>query len=187
MIEIFILIISMMMARKPRRRRRMGRYIRGNIDLDASLGTLAPKTAVLDPTDTVTERTLVSSVVATYSISNMAATTNAGPIEVGVAHGDYTLAEVEEYLELQSSWEEADMIDKEIASRKIRRIGVFDAPVATSGAYTLNDGRPIKTKLNWILTGGQGLNFWFYNLGTAALATSDPNANTRGHANLWPR
>ncbi len=190
--EIFILftiaLIVMAGKARPRKRRAMGRYVKGNLDMDIALGTLASKTAILDLTDTVIDRTLVSSVVATYTLSGVSIGADIGPVEVGVAHGDYTLAEVEAYLELATSWNEIDMIDKEIQSRKIRRIGVFDSPQGgAGGAYTLNDGKAIKTKLNWILTNGQGLNFWCYNLGTAAFSTTDPNVNIRGHANLWPR
>lgn len=188
MYMIYILIVALaMMARKPRRRRRMGRYIRGNLDIDIDLGTLATKTAILGSTDTVIDRTLVSSVVATYSLSGMTAASGDGPLEVGVAHGDYTLAEIEGFLELTTSWKETDMLDREILSRKIRRIGVFDTPATVGESYTLNDGKALKTKLNWIVTNGQGLNFWVYNLGTSALETTDPNVNIRGHANLWPR
>ncbi len=165
----------------------MGRYIRGNIDLDIELGTLAAKTAVLGASDTVIDRTLISSLVATYSISNLTAAADDGPIEVGVAHSDYTLVEIEEFLELTTSWKETDMLDREILSRKIRRIGVFDNPSVAGGAYTLNDGKAVKTKLNWIVTNGQGVNYWVYNRGTSALASTDPNVNISGHANLWPR
>ncbi|MFQ0997901.1 hypothetical protein [Gilliamella sp. CG33] len=187
---ILLIVLTIGMARKarPRRRRRMGRYIRGNIDLDLSLGTLASKTAVLDATEVVTEKALVSSIVATYSLSNMTAAADVGPIEVGVAHSDYSLAEIEGYLERTVSWSEGDLISKEISSRKVRRVGVFDFPSPSgSGSYSLNDGKAIKTKLNWILTTGQGLNFWYYNQGTQALATTDPNGNIVGHANIWPR
>ncbi len=166
----------------------MGRYVRGNIDIDMALGTLAAKTALLGASDTVIERTLISSVVATYSISDMTPLANQGPIEVGVAHSDYSLAEIEAYLELDTSWSETDLTDREIQSRKIRRIGVFDsAQGGALGAYTIRDGKAVKTKLNWIVTGGQGVNFWVYNLGGAALTTTSPNVNIRGHANLWPR
>ncbi len=183
-------ITKCFVAKHKRRRRNFNGYTKGNLDIDQSLGTLASKTAVLAATDTVIDRTLVSSVKATYTLSNLAEAANAGPIEVGVAHGDYTLAEIEAYLELATSWKETDLLDKEIQSRRIRRIGVFDSPAAATagtGAYTLNDGKAIRTKLNWILTNGQGLNYWIYNLGTAALATSDPNVNIRGHANLWAK
>ncbi len=167
----------------------MGRYIRGNIDIAQLLGTLAARTAIEASTDTVIDRTLVSSVVATYSLANMTVGANDGPIEVVVAHSDYTLAEVEEFLELGTSWNETDLIDKEVQSRKIRRIAVFDTPASSGagGAYVINDGKPIKTKLNWIMTNGQGLNYFLYNMGTSALATTDPTVFIRGHANLWPR
>ncbi len=186
---IIILIATAMMARKGRapRRRSMGRYVRGNIDSDLGLATLAAKTGVLTPSDTVIDRTLISSVVATYSLSNWSVIADVGPIEMVVAHSDYTLAEIEAWLELPTSWKETDMLDREILSRKIRRIGVFDTPVTTGGAYTLNDGKALKTKLNWIVTNGQGLNWMAYNRGTAAVATTNPNVNISGHANLWPR
>ncbi len=64
---------------------------------------------------------------------------------------------------------------------------MFDTLDLVGGAYTFNDGKAIKTKLNWIMTNGQGLNYWCYNLGTSVFATIDSNVNIRGHANLWPR
>ncbi len=188
MLEILVLLIAMiLMAKKNPRRRAMGRYIRGNINEDVSLGTLAANTGVLESTPAVSERTLVSSIVNRYTLSGMTAGDNIGPIMVGVAHGDYTLAEVEEWIELGSSWAEANLITRETSDRKIRRIGVFDTPATAGQSYTLNDGKAIKTKLNWILNAGQGLNFFFYNLGSSPLATTDPNVQVEGHANLWPR
>ncbi len=185
-IVLFVVLVSA--AKRRSSRRKMGRYVKGNLDLDGDLGTLASRTAVLISTDTVIDRTLVSSVVATYSLSGVSIGNDIGPVEVGVAHSDYTLAEIEAYLELATSWNETDLLDKEVQSRKIRRIGVFDSPVGgAGGAYMLNDGKPIKTKLNWIMTNGQGLNYFAYNLGTAAFSTTDPNVKIRGHANLWPR
>ncbi len=164
----------------------MGRYIRGNLDIAIALGTLGADTGILAASDTVIDRTLISSVVATYSLSNLTATANAGPLEVGVAHSDYTLAEIEAWIELPTSWKETDMLDREILSRKIRRIAMFDFPVGGTGAYTVNDGKAVKTKLNWIVTNGQGLVFWIYNRGTVALA-DNANVDISGHANLWPR
>ncbi len=165
----------------------MGRYIRGSISQGFALGTLASSTAVLAATQVVTERTLVSSIVATFSLSGFTAGDNIGPIEVGVAHSDYTLAEVEAYLERSASWSEADLPAREISSRKVRRIGIFDVPATAGEALSLANGRPVKTKLNWILTQGQGLNWYAYNQGGQPLATTDPNVHINGHANLWPR
>jgi len=169
------------------RKRGMGRYIKGNIDMDAALGTLAAKTAVLQGTqDGVTERTLLTSIDCVYSLSDFTLGANIGPVEVGVAHSDYTLAEIEAWIELSTGWDEGDLVSREISGRKIRRIGVFEH-ISTDGNSVLNEGRLLKTKLNWILTTGKNLDFYFYNRGTAAIASSDPNVNISGHANLFPR
>ncbi len=184
----FILItLVVMMAKKPRRRRRMGRYVKGNIAENIALGTLAGNDLILSATDTVNERTLVSSVVATYSLAGLTPTENAGPILIGVAHSDYSDAEVEAWVELQTGWDEGDLGSREIQNRFIRRIGLFDEPATANLGVSLNEGKAIKTKLNWILLQGQGLNFFCYNTGGAALATTDPNVHVQGHANLWPR
>jgi len=164
----------------------MSRYVKGNVDEDFALGTLAANTAILEASDTVGERTRITSVDVIYTLAGMTASDNAGPIEVGFAHSDYTLAEIEEFLELTTSWNEGDLLDKEVSSRLIRRIGVFDTPATAGESYTLNDGKAIKTKLNWILNAGQGLNWFAYNQGGAALATTDPNVHIVGHANLFP-
>ncbi len=168
----------------------MGRYIRGNIDLDFALGTLAANTLIAQATqDQVGERTLVTSVIATYALSGFTVGDNIGPIEVGLAHSDYTAAEIEAFVERGSSWNEGDQIDREISSRKIRRIGVFqnDGASGDLSRAVLNDGKPIKTRLNWILNAGQGLDFWVYNTGGSAVGTTDPNCHVVGHANLFPK
>ncbi len=175
------------LAKSGRGKRRMGRYIKGNIDLDFALGTLAPQDVVVSAIqDTVNERSLISSVVATYTLSGYTVIDNAGPIMVGVAHSDYSDAEIEAWIENSLSWDEGDLAAQEIANRKIRKIGMI--PMVTSLASSpLNDGKPIKTRLNWIVNQGQSLKFWAYNHGTAALATTDPDMHVDGHANVWPR
>ncbi len=184
-----ILIVMTMAKARPKRRRRMGRYIRGNLLVTIAGGTLAGATAItVQTTDQVVERTLVSSIVARYSLSGYTGGDNIGPVEVGVAHGDYTLLEIEQYLESSLSWDEGDKITRERMKRQVRRIGVFEVAAGSAGeASVLNDGKPIKTRLNWILNAAQGLQFWIYNQGTAAFATTDPDVRVSGHANLWPR
>ncbi len=175
------------MVRKnnPSRRKR-GRYIRGRIDEGLALGTLAAKTLVVDTwDDTVTERSLVSSIVAAWSLDEL--TSNQGPIMVGVAHSDYTAAEIEEVIENAGSWTEGDKISQERAKRLVRTIGIFAGEDTQAGAadWTLNDGKPIKTKLNWILNVGQTLDMWAYNMSADALTTTVPILQAQGHANLW--
>ncbi len=165
----------------------MGRYIKGNIDQDSSLGTLAAQTAVVkDFSDTVNERSLVSSVKAVWSLSGVTIGDNIGPVLVGLAHSDYSQAEIEAWIEHVSTWDEGDKVAQETANRFIRKVGIL-IPKPVGEAAVLNDGKPVKTKLNWILNQGQTLQSFAYNLGTSAFATTDPNLNVNGHANLWPR
>ena len=169
---------------KPRRRR-MGRYIRGDVDETLLLTTLGSKTGTSTIFDNVVnECTLVSSLVASYSMSEFTVAAGVGPILVGVCHSDYSIVEIEEFIEATLSWSEADLIAREVGSRKIRKIGIFDADET---ADVLNDGKMIKTKLNWIINQGQSLKLWGYNTGSAAVVTTVPVVELQGHANLFPR
>ncbi len=166
----------------------MGRYIRGNVNEDITFATLAGVTlnaAAFD--ETVQERTLASSIVARYTLSNWTDIANVGPILIGVAHSDYTAAEIEEYLEATGSWDEGNLQQQEVGQRKVRRIGVFKSPQSAADNAVLNEGNPIKTKLNWILNQGTTLDLWVYNMGTGTVATTTPVCHVEGHINLWPR
>ncbi len=164
----------------------MGKYIRGGVNETLSLGTLAATTLVgVDFDEVVNGRTLVSSIVAAYSLADVVAAANRGPILVGIAHGDYTDAEIEEVIELTQSWNEGDKVAQEVAKRLVRRIGVFSDTLEAEDTEVLNDGKPIKTKLNWILNDGETLRLWGYNTGTAALAAGA--IRMEGHVNLFPK
>ncbi len=166
----------------------MGRYIRGNIDQDFALGTLAAQTGIRTAlAATVKERTLLSSVVATYALQGYTVTDNVGPIVCGLSHSDYSLIEIEEWIEQTTgAWDEGDKVAQEVSRRQIRRVGSFD-PTLSIAAVVLNDGKPVKTKLNWILNAGQTIAVWVYNQGSVSVGTTDPDMHTTGHANLWPR
>ncbi len=185
-----IVIALAMMAKKGRgrRRRSMGRYIKGRVDEDLDMGTLAAKTLVGTTFDeTVNERTLVSSIVASWSISGWTPGIDDGPVIFGVAHGDYSDAEIEEVIENTGSWDEGNKISQEISKRLVRTIGSFDTPADANSVVAVNEGRPVKTKLNWILNQGVRLKIWAYNAGTSAFATTNPIVHAAGHANLFPR
>ncbi len=186
MLEILVISIVLLIGLAKRGRssgRKMGRYIKGGVNETLSLGTLAATTLVgVDFDEAVNERTLVSSIVATWALSDTTIAANRGPVLVGVAHSDYTDAEIEAVIELTDSWDEGNKTQQEIAKRLVRKIGTL---TADGQIAVLNDGRPIKTKLNWILNQGQTLRLWAYNTGTAAL---DAGAvRIEGHANLWPK
>ncbi len=174
------------MAKHGRKGRSMGKYLRGAVDEELALGTLASKTLVRAIFDnTVTESTLISSLVATYNLTGYTMVDNAGPITVGVAHSDYSAAEIEEVIEQTASWQAGNLVEQEKSRRKIRVIGTFSEEDLSSGSVALNDGKPIKSKLNWTLHTGQSLALWAYNNGSAALATTDPDVHLNGHANLF--
>ncbi len=193
MIAIIMIVLALgiplAMARRGKGRRPMGKYVRGSVDDTVSLPTLGASTAVSEVmSGLVNERTLVSSIVAAYSMDNFTQDTADGPIAVGVAHSDYTDAEIEAYIENTGSWNEGDKVSQEIGKRQIRRIGIFTGNISAAvDSVVLNDGKLIKTKLNWILLQGQGLRLWAYNMGSSALATTIPVVHAQGHVNLWPR
>ncbi len=166
----------------------MGRYIRGKIEKTLDLGTLAGETLISTLVDgAVVERTLISSVVASYALSDLTPGGSVGPIVVRIAHSDYTDAEIEAFIENSGSWSEANKTAQEIGQRKIRTVGIFPDGESASTTSVLNHGNPIKTKLNWILTVGQTIRIWAFNKGTAALSTTDPDVSVMGHANLFPK
>ncbi len=175
-----------MMAKHGKRRKSFKNYIPGNIQSDIVLTTLAAATGVLATTDTVDDTARVSSIEVTWSLEDMTQGSGIGPIICGIAHSDYSLAEVEAYIELTTGWSQADLVSREISARRIRKVGVFgDADTDGTGISVLNDGRSIKTKLNWVLSEGQGLSLWAYNTGSNAIATTVPRVHVEGKANLW--
>ncbi len=194
MMEIIILgILVMLMAKRGRgsRKRAMGKYLKGNVDENLDLGTLASRTLVRVAFDeTVNERTLVSSIEALISMADFTPADGSGPITVGIAHSDYTAAEIEEVIENTGSWNEGNLVQsREVAKRLVRVLGIFPSSPGggATGIAVLNDGKPIKEKLNWILLQGQTLALWAYNQGSAAVGGTDPNITLQGHANLFPK
>ncbi len=176
--------------RKGGGRRRMGRYLRGSVDESLTLGTLAATTLVSAAFDeVVTEESRLTSIVGTWAMADMTAAAGAGPIMVGYAHSDYTDAEIEEVIENTGSWDIGNLVQQETAKRLVRRVGLFQTSPAgaATGIQTLNDGKPIKTKLNWNLKTGATVRVWAYNTGSAALAGTSPVVRLQGHANLFPR
>ncbi len=190
MMEIIMLaLVCLLLAKaKPRRRRMTGTYIKGNIDINADLGTLAARTALVVPTaDQVSESARLTSIDNIYGLADFSPTVDVGPVVFGVAHGDYTAVEIEEWMELQTGWDVADLVSREISSRLIRRIGTFEESDSSTISSTFNDGKPMKTRLNWALRSGQGLDFWVYNAGTAAFVTTVPRLVVNGHANIFTK
>ncbi len=170
-----------------RGRQSMSGYVKGAFEQEVALGTLAAKTLIGAALDQVmTESGRISSVVATWAMNDFTDEVGDGPISVGLAHSDYSDAEIEEQFEQSSNWDLGNKIAREQANRLVRLIGVFSTTGVALSVDALNDGKPIKTKLNWGLTTGDTVKIWGYNHGTAALTTG-AIVKVRGHANLFIR
>ncbi len=176
-----------MAKRTPKRRKNFTGYTRGNVRETLSLGTLAAATLVSIEIGSVDRPTRIGSFKALWSMSGYTVIDNAGPIMVGLAHGDYSDTEIAEWVQQTeaTSWDSADLVAKEISSRRIRRVGVFGQVGQSLGAQVLNEGRQITTKLNWKMVTGQGISIWAFNIGSAAVGTTVPIVAVDGHANLW--
>ncbi len=107
----------------------------------------------------------VTSIRSTWTMRG--ATPDEGPIMLGYNHGDYTVTEVKENIESQGL-SPAGKIEREQANRLVRQIGAFQG---AGQDKVLNDGKPIRTKLNWIIQDGIGLEFFAMNQSGAILTT----------------
>ncbi len=116
--------------------------------------------------NTVDDRVWAMSLSGTFGSRSV--TPGEGPIVIGVAHSDYSAAEIEECLEAQASWDQSDLVARERARRKVRTIGIFANEAA---ANTLFDGREKKVKLGFMLEPGMTLDFWIWNKSGATLTT----------------
>lgn len=92
------------------------------------------------------------------------------PIAVGLAHSDYTVTEIKENID-GGLLGPGNKIEQEQARRLVRKAGVFMSPDPTSTGGDLNDGKPKRSKVKWMIDSGKTLNIWAQNLSGAALQT----------------
>jgi len=149
----------------PRKRRRFS-LRRVRITPERALATLASDTAIVNSLTVVAPSAYRAvSIKATWNLVGL--TANEGPITVGYAHDDYTVAEIKEALEAAASIDPGNKIAQEQANRLIRIVGTF----ASGAAGLLNDGKPISTRLNWLIGVGHAVNMFAYNEFPSALTT----------------
>jgi len=176
------------MTKKSHGRKKFRKYLRGNIDHKLPLDVLAANTLVGNNiADTVVDTTWVSSVKAAWTLAEFTPAAGDGPILVGIAHSDYSDAEIEAFVEnITGSWDAGDLVSQEIARRKIRVVGTFPSPDTSVATIVLNDGRQLTTKAGWSLSEGDTIRIWAYNTGDSSL-TAGSAVRVNGHANLWPQ
>ncbi len=123
----------------------------------------------------------IVSVDFSYSLTNLGATTDDGQ-EFGLAHSDYTNAEIEECLEAQAAIDIGDKVAQEQSNRLVRTIGQMTGAPGTGAGLSFNDGTPLKTRLNWHISIGDFLRLWIRN-GSGIVYTTGASIVTMG--NMW--
>ncbi len=114
-------------------------------------------------TSALTNTLRVISVNAAYSISDIGNAVD-DSFQFGWAHSDYSATEIEECLEATLSMDVGNKVAQEQANRLVREIGMVNSVSAATGAGgPFNDGRQVKTRLNWLLSIGDTLNLWVRN------------------------
>ncbi len=152
------------MANKPKRRSGFRR-----LPFQHNMVLLTPATGTVvkgDFAQTVDDKMWFISAELVWGLQ--ALTPGEGPITVGLAHGDYSATEIEEFIEASASWDAGDKVSQEQRRRKIRIVGMFSGEVADE---VLNNGNPIKTYLGMSIEEGETVATWAYNQSGGTLTT----------------
>ncbi len=164
--------------RKPSRRRGFN-LRRVRIASAVTVGALAAGdvvsgTIIASATDPVR----IMSVNYVYAISDIGAGVDDGQ-EFGLAHSDYTDTEIEECLEAAASFDLGNKVAQEQANRLVRSIGIMTGSPGNDFGMSFNDGKPMKTKLNWLISSGDNLRLWVRN-GSANVYTTGARLIVQG-------
>ncbi len=162
-----------MAKRKPKRRFSLRRV---RVTPEQALATLASDTALTSGITAAAVGTY-RCVTAEMAWALTALTAGEGPITVGYAHSDYSVTEIKECLEAFNAIDQGNKIAQEQSNRLIRIVGTLSETIAA-----LNDGKPIKTRLNWLITPGDQVNMFCYNESTSILTTG---AFVNGQGQFW--
>ncbi len=164
-----------------KRRSRRFNLRKARIATSDSIGALASLDVIeFGITDLATSSMRVISADLSFALTDMAAFIDDGQ-EFGLAHSDYSAAEIEECLEATGSWNQTDKIAGERANRLVRSLGTFvSGGSSTDSSQSYNNGKPIHVKLNWPIGVGMGIVIWVRN-GSDTVYTSGTNIMVTGH------
>ncbi len=161
------------MARHGKRRsyRRKFNLRKVRIATSITVGALAAKDVTATSlTGTSSSTYRLVSVDFFYGLSDLGAVADDGQ-EFGLAHSDYTAAEIEECLEAGTSIDAGDKIANEKANRLVRSVGVMVGAPGTGAGLNFNNGNNTKTRLNWLMTIGDSLQLWIRNSSATVYTT----------------
>lgn len=152
------------MTNRKRSRKRNANFAAIPVSAALTLSTLADATLLSQVlVGTLAEDLWAIAAHLTWAIRGQ--TVGEGPLFVGVADGDLTDAEIEEKIELVYV-DPADRIAVERAGRAVRNAGAFPSIAIDE---VIQDGKVIKTKMNFMEGNGKTIKFWVYNRSGAAL------------------
>ncbi len=146
----------------------MGKFQPISISKSTPLLTLASETGLLTSLTTDAASEGYWCVSTDLNLSWDSPTTGEGSIDVYLADNDWSLTEIEEYIELATGFDRGNKKSQEIQARgrTIRKVGSL-----TPEDNNLNDGNVTRTKFRIYLAEGSTLALCFYNAGAAALTT----------------
>ncbi len=169
-IAIAAIVVMLGAAHKRRKGRSNASFEVLPYNTQQALSTLALDTALItNVTGTLVDPLYVISM--DYKVAIRALTPTEGPIEIGVCHGDYTVAEVIEALNAGQSitGRGVNKIEQERRRRQVRSLGFFSGETADDA---LDDGQTKRVKLGWTIGTGKTLNVFEINRGAAAGLTT---------------
>ncbi len=162
------------MARAKRGRKRSKNFAALQFVGQLPLGTLGSVTVVKQDLTVPYEQSFhVISVDCQFSLSKFENNSSDGPIICGYNHSDYTVGEVGEALDTPVA-SPGNKVEQEKNRRWVRRVGSLVMPGvqdATIQSAVLNDGKPIRTKLNWTIDEDDSLEVFAFNAGSSGLTT----------------
>lgn len=155
------------LAKHRRRKRRPLNVL--STDNVMSLGALAADTGILAPLTSgsvnLGENYWCTSIDLWLTVRG--ASVGEGPVSIYVCHSDYSLAEIEEYIEGTTQFSPLDLVGREIARRKIRLVTTI---AQTAVNIEVNEGRPYRVPIRWMCHGGTtGIVLCAYNTDTTQL------------------
>ncbi len=157
-------------------------------DLEQALLTLANNTGIIIATaPAILERfRMLKSVL--FCVLNNIAAGEGGGLQLYLADGDLTLAEIEENIELNGPLGPNDTVNEAIAMRAVYKVAamVGDISISEEGAHLLNEtgGPIISVKPRWTFARTKAWNWVLYNDGPALTTGTTVKINAKNFG-VW--